>query len=559
MKIIRVLIVNILLVVSSCIFAVSVNLSTARDVAGFHLQIKNVAGDFSVHDVIELKNQKKQKLAYIVNLRPVGFVVVATDTDIYPIISYSFQHNFPFINDKNNTLYIMVRRDMEIRQSRKNDYSAARITENNNYWNYYNNKDVNYFQSQNFTKWPNRSNVSDGLLQNSWIQGFPYNKFCPVDPATQANSFIGSVGISIAHIINYHKYIGNVVFSPEQSYTTSNSIRIDQDSQSYQFPNFIRLNDQLALIGTLLEQGTNLGIDDLAYLNFSCGLAVKTDFDAYESNALTEAAATALTDIFKFASAKLNNTINNDFFNDLRYNIVNELPVILDIKLQEDNISRTQYQRAVVCDGYNSDQEIHLNFGWGINSQNITSAWYHFSGLNTIRADMINLGIMFIEGRRRLVSERPTEKIIIEETDFSPMINLFDDDEMADEFADSDTTDIEEEVNIVLNKDSEESLAGTTSKFVVYEVAPVPIRQIPPEYPDILKKEGISGQVWLEVEVFDNGKVGAVNVLKSLVPGAGGLDEAAVNAVKQWEFSPAKSAGKPVSCWVSFPINFSLK
>jgi periplasmic protein TonB len=40
--------------------------------------------------------------------------------------------------------------------------------------------------------------------------------------------------------------------------------------------------------------------------------------------------------------------------------------------------------------------------------------------------------------------------------------------------------------------------------------------------------------------------------------GDGGFDEAAIEAVKKWEFTPAKSGGKPVACWVTFPISFGL-
>jgi protein TonB len=82
---------------------------------------------------------------------------------------------------------------------------------------------------------------------------------------------------------------------------------------------------------------------------------------------------------------------------------------------------------------------------------------------------------------------------------------------------------------------------------------------VQPKYTDFARRTGIEGQVWLEVEVLKNGKVGAVEVKKSLLSGPGGLDEAAIKAVKQWEYSPAKSGGKPVACWITFPITFELK
>ena len=97
---------------------------------------------------------------------------------------------------------------------------------------------------------------------------------------------------------------------------------------------------------------------------------------------------------------------------------------------------------------------------------------------------------------------------------------------------------------------------GKTSKFGEFEVAPYPIKQVPPIYPASAKEKNIKGEVWLEVEVFTDGTVGAIEVIKSVMPGPAGLDEAAVNSVKKWIFQPALSCGEPVACWAVFPIIF---
>ena len=99
---------------------------------------------------------------------------------------------------------------------------------------------------------------------------------------------------------------------------------------------------------------------------------------------------------------------------------------------------------------------------------------------------------------------------------------------------------------------------GKTPKFVLYEDPPVPVKQVKPSYSDFAKRMNITGEVVLEVEVLIDGSVGAINVMKSLMPGPDGLDEAAVKAVKQWEFKPAQSGGKPVAVWVQFPVGFGL-
>ena len=91
-----------------------------------------------------------------------------------------------------------------------------------------------------------------------------------------------------------------------------------------------------------------------------------------------------------------------------------------------------------------------------------------------------------------------------------------------------------------------------------YEDPPEPINPIAPEYPPEQLKTGIEGLVYLEVEVFKDGSVGKIKVVKSLHKEKGGLDEAAVNAVKKWKFIPGKSYGKPIDTVVIIPIEFIL-
>lgn len=100
---------------------------------------------------------------------------------------------------------------------------------------------------------------------------------------------------------------------------------------------------------------------------------------------------------------------------------------------------------------------------------------------------------------------------------------------------------------------------GTTPKFVIYENEPIPLpgNQIP-KYTDFARSAGLEGRVIVRAEVFEDGTVGAVEVVKSLQSGEGGLDEQALKAVRTWKFIPAKNQGKPVAVWVTFPIDFKL-
>ena len=127
----------------------------------------------------------------------------------------------------------------------------------------------------------------------------------------------------------------------------------------------------------------------------------------------------------------------------------------------------------------------------------------------------------------------------------------------------SDDEDIEEietigPTTLDLTKPPPVSREGTTPTFVVHEEIPIPIKKVRPEYSQFAKNAGIEGEVLVRAEVFEEGNVGAVEIVKSLQSGPGGLDEAAIQAVKQWKFIPAKNQGKPVAVWVTFPIKFEL-
>jgi len=94
--------------------------------------------------------------------------------------------------------------------------------------------------------------------------------------------------------------------------------------------------------------------------------------------------------------------------------------------------------------------------------------------------------------------------------------------------------------------------------FVPWDDPPVPIGRIDPEYPDFARRARIQGTVVLEVDVFKDGTIGNIEVKRSVQPGPGGVDEAAINAVRKVRFQPGKSLGKPVDTKVIIPLEFKF-
>ena len=78
-----------------------------------------------------------------------------------------------------------------------------------------------------------------------------------------------------------------------------------------------------------------------------------------------------------------------------------------------------------------------------------------------------------------------------------------------------------------------------------------------PPYPPAANRMGFHGKVVLNVEVLAEGKAGQVLLHQSC--GHAILDNAALQTVKIWRFTPAHRLGQPVTQWFLVPIVFKLK
>ena len=85
---------------------------------------------------------------------------------------------------------------------------------------------------------------------------------------------------------------------------------------------------------------------------------------------------------------------------------------------------------------------------------------------------------------------------------------------------------------------------------------PTLLREVKPLYTDEARRRSIEGDVTLEIVVRRDGSVGSPRVTRSL---GAGLDERAVDAVRQWRFGPARRQGAPVDVVVEVSVEFKLR
>jgi protein TonB len=84
---------------------------------------------------------------------------------------------------------------------------------------------------------------------------------------------------------------------------------------------------------------------------------------------------------------------------------------------------------------------------------------------------------------------------------------------------------------------------------------PTQLKRVNPEYPAIAQSARVQGVVIIEAIIGPNGKVQEAKVLRSIPL----LDAAALDAVKQWEYTPTMLNNMPVPVIMTVTVNFTLQ
>jgi len=91
--------------------------------------------------------------------------------------------------------------------------------------------------------------------------------------------------------------------------------------------------------------------------------------------------------------------------------------------------------------------------------------------------------------------------------------------------------------------------------FVPYDKEPRIVKKVEPTYPERAQRTRLEGKVIVKMWIDTVGKVKQVVVLKS---DAEIFNEPAIEAAKQFVFTPAYLNNEPVAVWVSYPFLFRL-
>lgn len=120
---------------------------------------------------------------------------------------------------------------------------------------------------------------------------------------------------------------------------------------------------------------------------------------------------------------------------------------------------------------------------------------------------------------------------------------------------------IQENYNSSVDEETQESIDENVPEpeknIIVHEAFPFYRANPAPEYPRIARKRGYEGTVVLSMLVNEDGQVDNLWVFES--SGYKVLDNAAIEAVREWIFEPGRRGDRKIEMWVQIPVMFELE
>ncbi len=86
----------------------------------------------------------------------------------------------------------------------------------------------------------------------------------------------------------------------------------------------------------------------------------------------------------------------------------------------------------------------------------------------------------------------------------------------------------------------------------------IPESKVAPIYPELARRARLSGRVIVQAVILEDGTVTETEVLQCDHPGVG-FEEAAIEAITQWRYEPARLYGEPVNVYFTVNVEFTLQ
>jgi hypothetical protein len=294
-----------------------------------------------------------------------GFVVMAADDCVQPILGYSFDGHFSTNDMPESFRWWLQGYSDEIQFAI--DSKAKPSAETAKQW-----KDLINGNS----KAGRATTVVAPLIQTKWNQNKYYNNLCPaVSDGIDGKAFTGCVATAMAQIMKYWSYPSSGIGS--HSYTwREQTLSANFGETTYDWNNMADYYEYYYVNGTDpyaqgLPEPSEVEISAVATLMYHCGVSVEMNYGGNStggSGAANYYVANALKTYFNYkntAQHKQKSYNSTVYYTDSQWIAMLKEELNANRPVQyggQDPNSNSGH--AFVCDGYNSDDYFHFNWGW---------------------------------------------------------------------------------------------------------------------------------------------------------------------------------------------------
>lgn len=351
----------LLLITSMVTKANPVDLNKARQVGTKFLKANTsirISDNTTLKHSATYRTSRNVAAFYIFNADE-GFVIVSADDCARPILGYSVEGAFDEKNvpvQMEDYLQDFVKQiEYGIEQHLEADKLIARQWELVSF-----NGRLNYQRA---------TNAVEPLVKARWGQGCYYNNLCPEDPdGNCGHVLVGCVAIAMGQIMHYWGY-------PETGSGSYSYTPIDQNTWNYsdypvQTANFGDTNyDWSNMTNSLTASSTSAQVEAVSTLLWHCGVSVSMMYGTSGSGAYSEDVPYAMQNYFLYSNdmqaAYRSNYTDTQWLNLIKASLNSNKPVYYS-----GSDTQGQGGHAFVCDGYDSNNYLHFNWGWYGNQDN---------------------------------------------------------------------------------------------------------------------------------------------------------------------------------------------
>lgn len=329
-----------------------------------------------------------EPVLFVARLEPAGFVVVAADDDLPPVIGYSFDSDCATEGPAASAVLSLLAADLGTRLAQVPRLPSKHLADRRAAWQRLL-AGEGLLDTPKAEVWPPPgSTPTGGWVLTRWTQNAPYSDQCPMDPVTHQRSLAGCPAVAMAQVVNSHRNHHRTRFDDGDDYYHSYAGRtywIDDAHATHGFPSFPELSASLDALEMRYAAGGAITDADAAALVFACGVAARQVFTSSASGTFGVDQARDAYLRFGEATMVLLDPADPQLHQRLAANMQQGLPAHLAVV---DASVPPQYGHNLVVDGYDGgDGRFHLNFGWG----GSYDGWY-------LIPDEVPYGLTVIEG-----------------------------------------------------------------------------------------------------------------------------------------------------------------